>query len=77
MGSVSAMALLVSALPGYSRGVEGAVTMFALAAGGVITGLLESLTRRRRRTGVPIMLLVANFILTAMGAWLLTGLIPR
>lgn len=73
----SGMALLVSALFEYAKGIDGAVTLFALSVGGVVTGILEMLSRKRRGTGVPIVFLIMNFFLTAAGVWLLTELIPR
>lgn len=73
----SGAALLVSALFDYARGVDGAVTMFALSVGVVSTGILESASRKRRGAGVPIAFLIVNFALTAAGVWLLTDLVPR
>ncbi|SDC55980.1 hypothetical protein SAMN05444580_101214 [Rhodococcus tukisamuensis] len=73
----SGMALLASALFEYVKGIDGAVTMFALSVGGVTTGILEMLSRKRRSAGVPIAFLIVNFVLTAVGVWLLTELIPR
>ncbi|QBJ96812.1 hypothetical protein ERC79_13255 [Rhodococcus sp. ABRD24] len=69
--------LLASVLLDYARGVDGAVTMFALSVGCVSTGILETLSRRRRGTDVPIAFLLVNSALTAAGVWLLTDLIPR
>ncbi|CAM3121705.1 DUF4190 domain-containing protein [Prescottella defluvii] len=73
----SGLALLTSALLGYVRGVDGAVTMFVLSVGGVSSGVLETLSRRRRGTGAPIVFLIVNFALTTVGVWLLTGLLPH
>jgi hypothetical protein len=73
----SGVALLASALFEHAKGVDGAVTMFALSVGVVSAGVLETLSRKRRGTGVPIALLIANFALTTAGVWLLTELIPR
>lgn len=73
----SGVALLASALFEYGKGIDGAVTMFALSVGGVSAGILETLSRRRRGAGVPIAFLIVNFVLTAAGVWLLTDLIPR
>ncbi|MFD4291624.1 hypothetical protein ACFWPA_15105 [Rhodococcus sp. NPDC058505] len=53
------------------------MTLFSLSVGGVATGVLEALARKRWGTGVPIVLLILNFVLTAVGVWLLTDLIPR
>lgn len=77
MALFSGVALFVSALLGYSRGVDGAVTLFALSVGGASTGALEYMSRKRRHTGMPIFLLILNFALVSVGMWLLTGLIPR
>ncbi|RVW04468.1 hypothetical protein [Rhodococcus spongiicola] len=70
-------ALLVSALFGYDKGVDGAVVMFAGSVGIVSSGIMEKTSRKTRDTGVPAAVLIANFVLTAVGVWLLTGLIPR
>ncbi|MDI9913828.1 hypothetical protein [Rhodococcus sp. IEGM 1379] len=71
------VALLASSFFDYARGVDGAVTMFALSVGAVSSGILEKLSRSRNSTGVPIAFLIMNFALTAAGVWILTDLIPR
>ena len=71
------VALLASAFFDYARGVDGAVTLFALSVAAVSTGILEKLSRCLRSTGVPIAFLTVNFALTAAGVWILTDLIPR
>ncbi|MCA1007557.1 hypothetical protein LCL87_17745 [Rhodococcus hoagii] len=73
----SGTAIAASAVFDYARGVDGAVTMFALSVGGVSAGVLDMLSRRRRGTGLPIAVLIANFVLTSAGVWLLTDLVPR
>ncbi|RVW05134.1 hypothetical protein [Rhodococcus xishaensis] len=74
----SGTALFVSALFEYAKGVNGAaVLMFAWSAGIVSSGIMEKASRKNRGTGLPVAVLIANFALTAVGVWLLTGLIPH
>lgn len=77
VAAFSGSALLVSALFDYPRGIDGAITLFALSMGMVSSGALEASTRKRREVGVPISFLIANFILTVAAVWLSTDLIPR
>ncbi|WP_139277695.1 hypothetical protein [Rhodococcus marinonascens] len=77
VAAFSGTALFVSALFEYARGVNGAVTLFALSMGIVSAGIMEKTSRKRHDVGVPVALLIANFVLTAVGVWLLTGFIPR